>query len=84
MNKDAVASQWFSSVKRHTQRGIKTALVGKAASGLLPVLVLFFVFESGFAFMVSVTGTGYSHRYSEADVLLETLSLSPAHTKRHT
>ncbi len=57
-------------------------------NALLPVLPL--VFEWGFvfspiAFMVSVTGTGYSHmRFSEADVLLETLYPPPTHTKTHT
>lgn len=39
---------------------------------------------SAIAFMVSVTGTGNSHmRFSEADVLLETLSLPPTHTNTH-
>lgn len=68
MKKDAVASRWFSSVNTvgTPNRGITTALVGEMVNGLLPVVLLLLVFEwvfviSAIAFMVSVTGTGYSH-----------------------
>ena len=53
MNKDTVASQWFSSVyTKGAPKGLlKTALVGKMVSRLLPVLVLLLAFEQGFCYL---------------------------------